>query len=256
MKLAYLHPGRESRKKVTPEFFRVLEGVIRSVARPDTTFEIIGLPETLPEEKELIYWYVHPMLYNELIVAAKRAEKDGFDAVVIGSVGATEAEYAIKEVLDIPVVGIGESSLLLAQILGQNFSLLTYNNKVAAWMDRLMREHHLGDRCVSIRPANVTLTQLLSRESMNDVFERMLDQAKKTLEEDRAEVIIVASAGFVGLADYLRKNVSAPVVDAVESGIKFAEMLSDLKKSRNLYHSKVACFQASPNASKVIDEFL
>ncbi len=256
MKLAYLHPGRDSDKRTNPEFFKALEGAIRSVARRDTSFEIRGLPDSVPEENEMAYWYVHPRIFSSLIVAAKHAEKDGFDAVVIGCVGATEAEYAVKEVLDIPVAGIGESSLLLAQMLGQNFCVLTYNNKIAAWIDRLISEHHLKDKCVSVRPANISLGEALGRDAMSTIRRKMLSQAKKAVEEDRAEVIINASAGFVGLADYLRKRVKAPVVDAVESGIKFAEMLADLKKTKNLYQSKVACYEPSPNAEKVIEGFL
>jgi allantoin racemase len=255
MKLAYLHPGRDSDKGVNPEFFKALENAIRGVARPDTTFEILGLPDSVPEENEMAYWYVHPRMFSSLVASAKRAEKEGFDAVVIGCVGATEAEYAIKEVLDIPVAGIGESSLLLAQILGQNFSILTYNNKIAAWIDRLVSEHHLKDKCVSVRPANITLDDALARGGMSTIYRKMLVQASKAVKEDRAEVIINASAGFVGLADHLRRRVKAPIVDAVESGIKFAEMLADLKKTKNLYQSKVACYQPSPNIDRVIEHF-
>ena len=42
-------------------------------------------------------------------------------------------------------MGVGEASLLLAQVLGQNFSILTYDDKIAAWIDRFVREHHLED---------------------------------------------------------------------------------------------------------------
>lgn len=255
MRLAYLHPGKESDKKVTPEFFTALEGAIRSVARPDTSFEVWGIPGALPEEDEMAYWYVHPKVFSGMIANAKRAEKAGFDGVVIGCVGATDAEYAIKEVLDIPAAGIGESCLSLAQMLGQNFSILTYNNKIAAWIDRLVSEHHLGGRCVSVRPANISLGEALGRDAIATIREKMLTQAKRAIEEDRAEVIVNASAGFVGMADYLRKNVSAPVVDAVESGVKFTEMLVDLRKTKGLLQSKVASYQASPNTDKVIAEF-
>jgi allantoin racemase len=255
MRLAYIHPGKESDKKVTPEFFTALEGAIRSVARPDTSVEVWGLPGPLPEEDEMPYWYVHPKIFSAMIANAKRAEKAGFDGVVIGCVGATDAEYAIKEALNIPVVGIGESCLLLAEILGQNFSIITYNNKIAAWIDRLVTERHIGGRCVSVRPMNISLGEALGRDRSVVIREKMLTQAKRAMEEDRAEVIINASAGLVGMADYLRKNISAPVVDAVESGVKFAEMLVDLRKTKGLLQSKVASFQASPNTDKVIAEF-
>ena len=101
-KLAFLFPGRDADRENNPSFFKSLEDTIQSVARADTSFEIFTLPNSLPEETEMAYWYVHPLMFSSLIAAAKRAEDAGFDVVVIGCVGATDAEYAIKEVLNIP----------------------------------------------------------------------------------------------------------------------------------------------------------
>lgn len=256
MKLAYLFPGRTADRDDNPEFFHSLEATIEGVKRRDTSVEIITLPDSLPEEGEMAYWYAHPKMFSAMIVAAKRAEKAGFDGVIVGCVGATDAEYGVKEVLDIPVVGVGEAALLLAQVLGQNFAILTYDGKVAAWVDRLLRERHLEDFCVSVRPANVTLAEMMARGALPKIYRRILKEARAAIVEDRAEVIVNGSTGFAGLADYLRKRVAAPVIDPVESGVKFAEMLVDLKKAKNLYQSKVASFRSSPNAEKVIAEFL
>jgi len=256
MKLAFIFPGREQDLKSSPSFYQSLQNTIESVKRPDTSYEILSLSNSLPEENEMAYWYVHPRMFSALIGAAKRAEKNGFDAVIVGCVGATDAEYGVKEVLDIPAVGVGESALLLAQVLGQNFSILTYDNKIAAWIDRMVREQHLEHRCVSIRPANIPLGEMLARGGLAKIYRKLLVETKKAVSEDRAEVVVNASTGFVGLADYLRKHVDVPVVDAVEAGVKFAEMLADLKKTKNLYQSKVACYKASPNALEVIQKYL
>ena len=45
------------------------------------------------------------------------------------------------------------------------------------------------------------------------------------------------------------------VEDELPSGVKFAEMLVDLRKTKGLLQSKIASFQASPNTDKVIAEF-
>ena len=255
MRLAFVFPGRDVDKENNPSFFKSLQATIESVKRPDTSVEILTLPDSLPEETEMAYWYVHPLMFSALVATAKRAEEQGFDAVIVGCVGATDAEYAIKEVLDIPAVGVGESALLLAQVLGQNFSLLTYDNKIAAWIDRLVYERHLQDLCVSVRPANISLGEMIARGLHG---------------EDLQEGARPGQAGHLRgpgrgrgerldrvrrLADYLRKHIDAPVVDAVEAGVKFAEMLADLKMSKNLYQSKVAAYKPSPNAAKVIKEY-
>lgn len=255
MKLAFLYLAREAERKPNAKVFESLEKTIESVKRADTAVKVCLLRDSAPPDGEMGYWYMHPKMYTEMIPVAMQAQDDGFDAVVIGCVGSTDAEYAIKEVLDIPVVGIGESCLHLAQIYGQNFSIITYDNKVAAWIDRIVREQHLEDFCVSVRPAGVSPREMHERGSMSTIYRKLLREAKLAVSEDRAEVVVNASAGFVGVADYLRKHVDAPVVDAVESGIKFGEMLADLKKSKNLYQSKVACFRPSPNASQMVAKY-
>ncbi len=255
MKLAFIFPGKESEKEANPAFFKSLKDTIDSVKRPDTSVKIYALPNDLPDEAEMAYWYVHPKMFSAMIPVARQAQKDGCDAVVIGCVGSTDAEYGIKEVLDIPAVGIGESCLLMAQVLGQSFSIMTYDNKIAAWIDRMVRERHLEDFCVSVRPANIPLDEMMGRNAMAKIYERVLNQARLAVSEDRADVIVNGSAGFAGLADYLRKHVEAPVVDAVEAGIKFGEMFADLKKSKNLYQSKVATYKSSPNLDKVLKKY-
>jgi Asp/Glu/hydantoin racemase len=255
MKLAFLFPGKEAEKEANPEFFRSLQGTIDSVKRPDTDVRIYALPNNLPDEGEMAYWYVHPKMFSAMIGIAKKAEKDGADAVVVGCVGSTDAEYGIKEVLDIPAVGIGESCLLMAQVVGQSFSILTYDNKIGAWIDRMVREKHLEDFCVSVRPANISLNEMMGRNAMAKIYQKVLVQAKKAVEEDRADVLVNGSAGFAGLADYLRKRVEVPVVDAVEAGIKFGEMFADLKKSKNLMQSKYATYRSSPNMDKVLQKY-
>lgn len=255
MKLAFLFPGAESEKKANPTFFESLKGTIDSVKRPDTNVEIYAIPDPLPPEAEMAYWYVHPMMFSAMVPVAKKAERDGCDAVVVGCVGSTDAQYAIKEILDIPVVGIDEASFLMAQVLGQSFSILTYDNKIAAWIDRLVRDRHLEDFCVSVRPANISLSEMMERGSMDKIYNKILEQAKLAISEDRADVVVNGSAGFAGLADYLRKRIDAPVVDAVEAGIKFGEMMADLKKSKNLLQSKVATYRASPNTDKVLAKY-
>jgi len=255
MKIAYLFPGRDADRRDNPSFFKALEATIAGVKRPETEVTVFTLPGQLPGEAEMAYWYVHPKVFSAMIPAAKRAEKEGYDAVVIGCVGSTDAEYAIKEVLEVPVVGIGESALLLAHVLGQTFSVLTYDNKTAAWIDRVVRERHLEDFCNSVRPLNVSLGEMMVRDAMAKVNRKILREAQLAISLDRAEVLVIGSSGFAGLADYLRKRVDAAVVDPVEAGIKFGEMLADLKSSKNLSQSKVAAYRSSPNTSKVLEKY-
>ena len=250
MKILYLHPARESSKRLYPEYYKRVEEIIKKVIRRDTTFEIRLLSEGVPEDDQTLYWYAQPRFFGEMIAVAKKAEKEGFDVAVIGCCGSFPAILGVKEALVIPVVGAGEAAFHLAQILGHNFAVLTYNRKVAAWCDKIVHYYSLESKCVSIRPAHTTLMNVFAAGT--DVHKAFLEQAKKAIDEDRAEVIITLSTGQAGVAQYLRKHLEAPVVDPIEAGVKFAEMLADLNKATGLIQSRIACYQPSPDTEKFL----
>ena len=231
---------------------QALDDAIKKVARDDTEIEIWGLPENVFDMSEGIYTYAHSNVTTGMIYRAKKAERKGFDGVIIGEVGAVEAEYALKEILSIPVIGASESCFLLGLALGVNFSILTYSDKAYAWLYRTVRDYGLEKKCVSIRQADIPEDDLTTRDAMDKIYKKLLEEANRAIKEDRAEVILLASVGFAGLADHLRKRISAPVVDPVEAGVKFAEMLVDLNKSKGLLHSKLLSYKPSPNIDKIL----
>ena len=220
-----------------------LRKTFRSVSRPDTKIEIRGLSDDGVPSGEDIYWHNHPRINADFVELAKRLRPREFDGIIIGDVGMVGAKYALRELLDIPVIHAGESGLSLTQLLGTRFMMLTYDEKIAAWLLRVLREHDLERRCVSIRVVDVDVGKVISGRYVKMIYGRMTKEAKDSIAKDRAEVIFVASAGFAGLADHLRKRVNAPVVDPVEAAVKIAEMLVDLKKTKNLYHSKVSTWR-------------
>lgn len=252
MKLLFLYAGKDTDKQENPEFFKELNRSLREVARPDTEIEIRGMSDKILDMSEALYWYAHSKVVDDMIERVKTAEKEGFDGVIMGCVGAVEAEYVLKEILNIPVVGVSESSFLVALALGANFSILTYSDKAYAWLYRTVRDYRLEGRCVSMRQADILLDDLLKRGSVDKIYEKILEKANEAIKEDRAEVLLLGSIGFAGLADYLRKRVAAAIVDPVETGVKFAEMLVDLHKSKGLLHSKVLTYKPSPNLNKVL----
>jgi len=253
LRLLFLYGARDSDKNTDPAFFEGLNNTLRQVSRSDTEIEVWGLTDNVFDVSESVYWYAHSKAVTDMIYKAKKAEKEGFDGVIIGCVGAVDAEYALKEILSIPVVGAGEASFLLALALGANFSVLTYSDKAYAWLYKTVRDYGLEDRCVSIRQAGRSWDELMQSSSKEDAYQKMLEQANLAIKEDHADVIVLCSIGITELADYLRKRVAAAVVDPTEAGVKFAEMLIDLHKTKGLLHSKALTYKPSPNTDKTLN---
>jgi len=223
MKILYIYAGKETDKKRIDKYFKDLESVIKNVKRIDTTVEIRGLSGEIPEEEEVIFWYSHPYIH--------------------------EAEYSLKEILNIPVIGVGEACFNLSCLLGRSFSIITYNKKVQAWLKRSIDEYRVKDWCTSIRPVGMELIDAL-KLSPEEIGEKFLVQAKAAVDEDEAEVVILGSAGFVGLADYLRESLkNIPIIDPVEAGVKYIEMLVDLYKTKGILQSKTGTYMGPQGKS-------
>jgi len=249
MKILYIYAGKETDKKRIDKYFKDLESVIKNVKRIDTTVEIRGLSGEIPEEEEVIFWYSHPYITVGMIELVRKLNIKNYDGVLIGCVGSHEAEYSLKEILNIPVIGVGEACFNLSCLLGRSFSIITYNKKVQAWLKRSIDEYRVKDWCTSIRPVGMELIDAL-KLSPEEIGEKFLVQAKAAVDEDEAEVVILGSAGFVGLADYLRESLkNIPIIDPVEAGVKYIEMLVDLYKTKGILQSKTGTYMGPQGKS-------
>ena len=165
--------------------------------------------------------------YATAQVAAER--HPGHDAVIVAAFG-DPGLAGLREVLPVPVLGMTESALASACLLGHRFSIIAISQRIQAWYRETVEANGLIGRLASIRAldrplANIGATQQDHRAQLRDLCERAVD-------EDGAEVIILAGAPLAGLARSLAGELSAPVVDGVSSAVRHAESLVALEPGR------------------------
>jgi allantoin racemase len=186
------------------------------------------------------------------VAAAKRAERQGSDCIVIGTVG----DYGIEEVrsvVDIPVVGAGQASFLTAASLGGRFGIVTVWPQSSGYLYRnSLRLSGLEGLCVSVR--HVTADSELATLSADDNFflrmrsgkeemlERIGTELRAATEQDGADVIVLGCCCMSPVADRLAELVDVPIVDPTSTGYKFAEAMMSLglAQSRKAYPSPAA----------------
>lgn len=161
------------------------------------------------------------------------------DAVVLAGFG-NVGVYALKEILEIPVCSISEASMAMACLLGHRFSTLTMLEQFIPYQQDLVRLYGFEAKCASVRAININVEEAATdrERTLRDLTARV----KKIVEEDQAEVIILACAG---LCDYDRELTEAsgvPVIDPVVAAVKTAESLAAM----GLSHSKVRKFHLPP----------
>lgn len=151
------------------------------------------------------------------------AEHHGrFDAVIVAAFG-DPGLPALREVLPCPVTGLTEAALASACLLGRRFSIVAISQRIRAWYRETVESYGLASRLASIRGLDEPLTDIGSVQG--DQGERLVALAERCVDENGADVIVLAGAPLAGLARTLRGRLPVPSVDGVSSAVRHAETL-------------------------------
>lgn len=187
------------------------------------------------------YRYIDHLASRMVYYSARNAKEEGFDAVVINCFG-DPMLWELRQALDIPVVGIGESSMLYATMMGYKFGVVHISPYNIPETEEHLAKYGVKDRCVGLRPI----------ESWNAGLEDGLTQSKETvaafistarkLISNGAEVIIPGCSLMSptmrltpGAEDLypcgLTEVDGAPVVDVLSITLKTAETMASLYRA-------------------------
>ncbi|KQP39928.1 aspartate/glutamate racemase family protein [Pseudorhodoferax sp. Leaf274] len=153
-------------------------------------------------------------------VAAEHAP--GHDAVIVAAFG-DPGLAGLREVLPMPVLGLTESALASACLLGQRFSIVAISQRISAWYREVVEANGLIGRLASIRALDQPLAGIGSVQT--DHGQALQALCERAVAEDGADVIVLAGAPLAGLARSLRGQLPVPVVDGVSSAVRHAESL-------------------------------
>jgi allantoin racemase len=200
---------------------------------PDTVVECVpvrnsaGMIESLYEA----------LLFDVYIAeAGLRAEEEGYDAVIMDTVS-DSGLGALRSRLSIPVIGPGLVSYAVALMLGKRFSIVTMWDKWRHLYEKNLDTYHLWSHCASIRAVNIPPdVEALFTGKEEEMFRRLTEEARRAIEDDGADVILLGSTTMHQAGDYMREHLSAPVINPGPVAIKLTESLVQL----GLSHSKVA----------------
>ncbi|MEW9871163.1 aspartate/glutamate racemase family protein [Arthrobacter sp. HS15c] len=157
------------------------------------------------------------------IIAEYHGQVDGIVVAAFGDPGMP----ALKEMVDVPVIGITEAALCAAALQGQRFSIIAISDRITAWYRDCVEHFGLGGRLASIRSINQSLTSIGSVQA--DFKDTLLALSRQAVAEDGADVVILAGAPLAGLARDLEGQIPVPVVDGISAGIRMTEAVVALQ---------------------------
>jgi Asp/Glu/hydantoin racemase len=235
---------------------RALKAHFRRVARPDTEIVMHGMragtyPGNYPGDdiKHVSIQYLHAL---QFIAAGLEAEREGFDAYAIS----TLPEPALREIralVDIPVVGYGESAMLTACMLGRKFAVLVFIDELADQIGENVARHGLRERFAGARHVGFRFADVLAAFAEPAPLIERFRQSARALIADGAEAIIPGEAPLnVLLAmNGVAEVDGVPVVDSLAAWIKHAESLVDMRRTCGTRPCRKGYFSALPDRARV-----
>ena len=194
---------------------------LQGFTSPDTETCIVRFkegPETIESPYDVAS--VAPFIVKESSIA----EAEGFHAVVIAS-SLDPALASAREVSDIPVVGSGETSMMLACEYG-DFSILTQKTKTLKLKQRIVRKLGIAQKIVSMRCLNED-----PKSSNIGLLEEIEEERK-----NGADAIVLDTSNSMELLKEYQSKLRIPLITPVPAAIKMAEALHSLA----LTHSRRA----------------
>lgn len=188
----------------------------RQAAVSGTTIDVIS-PASGPRSIET---HTEEVIASAATVEAVLTYEGDFDALVVACF-IDPAVEALRELLDVPVLGIAESAAHVAALVSSQFSVITVMRRLEAQIAATIERSGLGDRCASIR--SIDLSVLGIETDLGKTLEQMEAEARRAMAEDGAEAILLGCAGLGPLDKELQSRLGVPVLDGCGCAIKLAE---------------------------------
>lgn len=245
---SFVHPIEQA------PYIARLQARLDAVAAPGVRFEVHGLdpPDHL----------FHPLTEfrcaAQTIRLALEAERARYDAFVIGHFQ-EPGLLEIRGSVDIPVIGLGEASMLAALTMGRRLGLVTIDPVFIDWHERQVRAHGFEQRVAGVRAIHADLAGFMraftDEAAYAGVREEFVQQVRPLVAAG-AEVVIPAGGLpmllFAGECPFVIDG--AIVLNGIATVAKAAEMALALYRLTGATVSRRGTYaKASPDC---VNEFL
>lgn len=209
----------------------LLKSYVQKVARADTTIHVHGVERFAPRMVHSKYFqYLH---LKQVVDNALKAEQEGYDAFVLGGM-LDHGYFELREVVDIPVLFIGETAFYVACLMSPRFAVVAASEVVLRGIEENIKLYGLSERMLPGSHIGTTSERLLVANFAADpqpIIDKVVTAAKKVVDEGAGVIV----PGFGGLSLFLvdrgvRQVEGVPILDNTGALIKMAEAMVDLRR--------------------------
>ncbi|MBD8045013.1 hydantoin racemase [Arthrobacter sp. Sa2BUA2] len=203
----------------------LMAGIAADILRP-RGLEVVGLtaaagpqmildPDSLAESAH----HVQDAVFGYL----QGTDAQNVRAVVVAAIG-DPGRQALQEALEIPVIGIGQASILSACGAGRSFGMATSTPLLAGSLAALVEEHGCGQWFTGVRLTESAPLVLAADPERQ--FLELAEAVREASQDDGAESVIIAGGPLSETARRLSRTGMARIVEPVPSAC--AQVLQDV----------------------------
>jgi len=197
MKILIINPNSD------PKMTEAIAKTAREFAQDE--YEVLCLPT--PGAPEFIETYEDSSQSAPGMIRLLKENEKIYDGFIVACHSDPNLDV-MKEITVKPVVGIGEASMKIASMLGHKFSVISDTIHSIPNKEDLARKYHLDKVLASVRAP-------LEKNEPDSEKTIYTEVARKAIEKDAAEVIVLGCAGLTGMDKPLQAAVGIPVLDGI-----------------------------------------
>jgi allantoin racemase len=231
-----------------------LRAHLTSIADPGFDCEVYGIS---PPDR-----YLHPLsefrCADQVIRNAIAAEQQRFAAFIVGHFQ-EPGLHECKATVGIPVLGLGESTMLYACTLGRKIGLVTINPVFVPWHEDQIARYGLRERVVGVRALDTNVSDYMRAFEDTKAYEEVRAQFRSHAASllDLGVEIIIPAGGLPMLLFARETNFTvggATVLNGINVVTKMAEVAVKLLRLDGTSVSRASWF--SKASLEAIQEFL
>jgi Asp/Glu/hydantoin racemase len=239
---SFLDPERHG------SYFERLRSHLAEIADPGTEFEVAGISPPDSALSRLSELRCAVQAIDSIVAGAER----GCDAAVLGHFQ-DSGLYEARSAVDIPVLGLGEASMLHAGQLGAAFGLVTIDDVFVPWHHEQAERYGLATRLAGVTSMRTPVAELVAAFEDDQARARVhaaFEDAARPLVAAGAEVLI--SAG--GLYALLTARETGHAVDGavVLNPLSLTAKLAEVAVKLDLRPCRTGAFAKAPQ--RAVDE--
>jgi Asp/Glu/hydantoin racemase len=235
-------------------YFARLQALVSELAGPGVAVECHGV---VPSAKD-VHALTELRCARQAILNAIAAERAGYDAFILGhfqDAGLAE----IKATVDMPVVGLGEATMLHACLLGRKIGLITIDRVFIPWHEEQILRYGLGQRVVGVRAIDTGLAEFMrafdDAAAYAEVRARFCAEVAPLVAEG---VEVVIPAGGIPMLLFARERgfevEGATVLNGIPLVVKLAELALELRRINGTGVSRAGAYAKPP--TQAVSDFL